>query len=323
MGIESQAIRLLLLAREMGADLGQSLTIGRQDLLVTGPQLKSIFHDFSMEVSAIDAAKLALGRDRFAEPLFERLGAKTVDSLDASDFEGATIVHDLNEPHDPALDECFSLVFDAGTLEHVFNVPTALRTMMSLVRRQGHLLMALPANNEMGHGFFQFSPDLFFRVLSPANGFELKAMFLAEPFESENWLAIRDPANAGMRVGFNVPRGPRYLFMIAERKEVVPLFTTSPQQSDYAAEWSTVPLKSANEKRLAFFDEAIALQSAQQGRISKKVVNKVPRFIRQPLRWLRQGQRLEALPDSRVMEPFIAKGGSRPNWERDGRAIVA
>jgi SAM-dependent methyltransferase len=302
---------LLLLAREMGADLSHSLTIGRQDLLVTGPQLKSIFADFGLEISDAEAETLAQGRNRFSEPLFERLGAEAVDSLDASGFEGASIVHDLNEPHDPALEQRFSLVFDAGTLEHVFDVPRALRTMMSLVRPQGHLLMGLPANNEMGHGFFQFSPDLFFRALSPDNGYRMKAMFLAEPFAGPEWLAVRDPAEARKRVGFNAPRGPRYLFLIAQRVEVLPLFTTPPQQSDYAAEWSTVPLKGANENRLAFFDREMASRDAEESHLSKRLIARAPRAIRLPLRWLRQGRKLEEAPDPRQMEQFLAKGGSK------------
>jgi SAM-dependent methyltransferase len=310
-GIESQAVRLLLIAREMGADLSSSLTIGRQDLLVTGQQLKSIFADFDISLSDPEAEALAQGRNRFAEPLFERLGAQTVDSLDASSFEGATIVHDLNQPHDPALEERFSLVFDAGTLEHVFDVPRALRTIMSLVRPQGHLLMALPANNEMGHGFFQFSPDLFFRVLSRENGYRMKAMFLAEPFAGPEWFAVRDPAEVHQRVGFNAPREPHYLFLIAQRIESVPLFAAPPQQSDYAAEWSHVPLKGANENRLAFFDREMAAREAEESRPGRRLIALAPQAVRQPLRWLRQGRRLDEGPDARQMQPFLAKGGAR------------
>jgi hypothetical protein len=33
-----------------------------------------------------------------------------------------------------------------------------------------------PANNQMGHGFYQFSPELFFRVFSQENGYLLRAL---------------------------------------------------------------------------------------------------------------------------------------------------
>ena len=310
MGIESQAIRLLLLAREMGADLTHSLTIGRQDLLTTGPELREILSDFGMSISEEDASNLARGRNRFAEPLFERLGAKTVDSLDVSNFEGATIVHDLNQPHDSSLEQRFSLVFDSGTLEHVFNVPTALRTIMSLVRTGGYLLMAVPANNEMGHGFYQFSPDFFFRTLAPENGFEIKALFLAEPFRGPDWLAVRDPAAVRARVGFNTPRGPQYIFLIAQRVAAIRPFAAPPQQSDYAAEWSDTPSKGANANRLQFFDREMDRMHAAQASLTHKLVDHAPDLIRRPLHWLRAGHRLEERPEATQMVPFVARSQS-------------
>jgi len=33
--------------------------------------------------------------------------------------------------------------------------------------------------------------------------------------------------------------------------------------------------------------------------------------VRQPLRWLRQGRRLDEGPDARQMQPFLAKGRAR------------
>jgi hypothetical protein len=89
------------------------------------------------------------------------------------------------------------------------------------------------------------------------------------------------------------------------------LFTTPPQQSDYAAEWSTVPLKGANENRLAFFDREMASRDAEESHLSKRLIARAPRAIRLPLRWLRQGRKLEEAPDPRQMEQFLAKGGSK------------
>jgi SAM-dependent methyltransferase len=311
-GIESQAIRLLLLAREMGADFSRSLTIGRQDLLITASDLRSIMADFGIRLPVEEAQTLAKGRNRFAEPLLERLGAETVDSLDASSFEGATIIHDLNEPPEPSMAERFSLVIDAGTLEHVFNVPTALATMMSVVRKGGHLLLAHPANNEMGHGLYQFSPDFYFRTLAPENGYRVKALFLAEIGGGPQWLAVRDPAAVRARVGFNVPRGPQYIFVIAERIEVVQLFSKPPQQSDYAAEWKENQSKGVSEERLAFFDRAIEQRSVSERSIRHKIVAHAPQTILRPLRWLRAGRQMDLKPDPSQMQPFLAKGGFRP-----------
>ena len=86
--------------------------------------------------------------------------------MDASSFEGATVVHDLNLPITEALKGRFDVVCDAGTIEHVMNFPTAIRNCMEMVRVGGHLILGTPANNFFGHGFYQFSPELWFRLFS-------------------------------------------------------------------------------------------------------------------------------------------------------------
>jgi 2-polyprenyl-3-methyl-5-hydroxy-6-metoxy-1,4-benzoquinol methylase len=76
-----------------------------------------------------------------------------VSSIDASDYENATYVHDLNVPIPDHLKGQFDLVDDGGTLEHVFNFPVALRNCMEMVKVGGHLLLNVPTNNFVGHGF--------------------------------------------------------------------------------------------------------------------------------------------------------------------------
>jgi len=117
----------------------------------------------------------------WADGLFRHLGAKELVSIDASGWEGATVVHDLNRPVPPDLLDRFTVVIDSGTLEHVFDFPTAIRNCMQMVRVGGHLLLMTPSNNEAGHGFYQFSPELLFRALSPAYGYSVVEMLLLEP----------------------------------------------------------------------------------------------------------------------------------------------
>ena len=92
-------------------------------------------------------------------------------SIDASAYENATMVHDMNLPVGDELKQKFSVVIDGGTLEHVFNFPTAIRNCMEMLKVGGHFFAHTMANNFMGHGFYQFSPELFYRVFSPENGF--------------------------------------------------------------------------------------------------------------------------------------------------------
>lgn len=175
------------------------------------------------------------GRTGFAEPLFEELGAREVRSLDASDWERATDIHDLNLPLPENLRGRFSAVVDSGTLEHVFNFPQALRSAMELVELDGHLILMAPTNDQPGHGFYQFSPDLFFRALTPDNGFTVERCAFKEDHGA--WYDVKDPADVGRRLEFRT-RKSSMLFVIARRVRIVPVFETWPQQSDYARAWS-------------------------------------------------------------------------------------
>src|SRR5664280_375069 len=156
MGLDLQSLRLLLVARRMGARFDRTVTLGRQDLLLTPRQIQKVCSAFGLSIDEQEAKQIALGRDRFCEPMLERLGAVVVDSVDANAFEGANIIHDLNQPMPAELQGRYDVVFDGGTLEHVFNFPSAMRSCLELPKVGGHFIMTSPANNQMGHGFYQF-----------------------------------------------------------------------------------------------------------------------------------------------------------------------
>jgi len=186
-------------------------------------------------VSDSEARADLTGGDGFAEPLFARLGAEEIRSMDASPFEGASDVHDLNEPIPTSLKQSFSAVIDSGTLEHVFNFPQAIANAMEMVELGGHVLLMNPTNNEGGHGFYQFAPELFFRILSPENGFSVERFLLRE-YLGRHWYEVADPAELGHRSQFR-SRGIAYLYVRARRVKVVAPFDSWPQQSDFVAAW--------------------------------------------------------------------------------------
>ncbi|WP_375402485.1 hypothetical protein [uncultured Sphingomonas sp.] len=288
MGIEVQTVKLLLLARRLGVDFTSTLTIGRQDVLATPDQAASVFARFGEKITDHEARTMSGKDDPFSDALFRKLGARSVDAMDISDFEGATLIHDLNRPLPPDQSRRFSLVFDGGTLEHVFANTTALATYMSLVEVGGHLIVAVPANNEMGHGFVQFSPEYFFRTLTAANGYRIEGLFLAPMFVDADWLLARDPASVGARVGHNGATRSTYIFVVAQRFAAEPIFATSPQQSDYAADWA----------RLA--DRAGQGHGGKPG-LKARVASKLPRKLVDALVGIRK---ITARPDPRHLAPF-------------------
>ncbi len=127
-------------------------------------------------------------------------------------------------------------MYDGGTLEHVFNYPQAIRNCMEMVRVGGHFLQVTNANNYMGHGFYQYSPELIYGIFSAENGYAVEAVLLHEFGGGNWWYRVSDPKEVGKRVEL-CNRRPTYMLTLARRISLAPVFARYPQQSDYVAIW--------------------------------------------------------------------------------------
>ena len=90
----------------------------------------------------------------------------------------------------------------------------------------------------MGHGFYQFSPELVYRVFCESNGFQIVTVLLQEEVRGGRTYVVADPAAVGKRVQVT-NRLPTTLGTIARKVTSSPIFSTPPQQSSYAAGWQT------------------------------------------------------------------------------------
>ena len=144
MGLDRNATRFLLQACQMGVRFDATLTLGRQYMLLSPERMALLLREHGRwpppEGEAAFLAALRGTRWRF-EVFARALGAGTVAAMDASTYEGAAIVHDLNQPVPPDLEERLDVVIDGGTLEHVFNFPVAIANCMRLLKTGGHLIL--------------------------------------------------------------------------------------------------------------------------------------------------------------------------------------
>jgi SAM-dependent methyltransferase len=234
MGLDINAVQFLISARQKGTRFDQTLMLGRQGLNVYPRKMVSLLEKHGLPAEKFKAANAECA---YAEPFFEALGGIRVESLDFSNFEGAKFVHDLNLPIPASMKEQFDVVYDGGTLEHVFNFPNALRNAMELLRPGGRLFIQNCANNLCGHGFYQFSPELFYRALSPENGFEVERMVIHRVGPYGGWWEVSDPNTIRERVEL-ITFTPMHLMVQAHRTEVKEVFAKMPQQSDYTVRWT-------------------------------------------------------------------------------------
>jgi len=233
MGLDSASVKFLCAAKSRGVDFSTTGMLGRQGFRPDSNTLQRVF-----SVLGIDRdAQRFLSEDDYCEPFFALLGAKQVVSVDASDYEGATVVHDMNRPIPDSLRERFSVLHDGGSLEHIFNAPQALKNCMEMVKVGGHFTQVSNANNFMGHGFWQFSPELIYRVFSPANGFLVEVLLLHERVPDGGWYIVADPEQVRTRVEL-CNSAPTYILTIARRMTIKEIFADPPQQSDYIPLWN-------------------------------------------------------------------------------------
>ncbi|MEP7356424.1 MAG: hypothetical protein ABI847_04245 [Anaerolineales bacterium] len=182
-------------------------------------------------------------RDYADDYLRDFLGVAVLSIVDYSAYQAADIIHDFNQPIPENLWGRFDAVIEGGSLEHIFNFPVAISNLMRLVKVGGSLFITTPANNLCGHGFYQFSPELMFRIFAPENGFELRRVVLFEAMfpgveltSNRRAFEVADPAAVHARVGL-VSSKPVTMMVEARKVEDRPLFTRAPLQSDYVSLW--------------------------------------------------------------------------------------
>lgn len=235
MGVALSGLNALLDLHSRFGEFGKTVQIGRQGLYIA-------HHEQAAADAAVRAHGLAdslgaiVATDIFADTnLLPRLGAHPVTAADASPYEGATIIHDFNDPVPSAYHLQFDTLLEFGSLEHVFNLPVALANIMRMLKVGGRLMSLNPANNWLGHGLYQFGPELPFRVYQGENGFRIVSVKLVgigdQPIE------LIDTGAAGMRNEIGTTAGPVDIITIAEKIADVEPFARWPQQGDYSHEW--------------------------------------------------------------------------------------
>lgn len=223
MGIDVHAVNFLKKVNERQS-LGNTITLGRQ----------GIHFSRQMAMSLVNA-----GSDYVVEPYCEGflckfLGASSVESIDNSSYESATHIHDMNRPLPDALVGRYDTVFDGGCLEHIFDVVQAFRNCSMLCRPGGQIVHILPSNNFCGHGFWQFSPELFFSLYSVENGYRDTEVYLAGVADYGNWYKVVAPTG-GKRV--NVFTSSELYVMVRTVVANQTFSHAKVQQSDYVYQW--------------------------------------------------------------------------------------
>jgi len=299
-GIDFHNFHFLRYAFQFGG-FGSTLTSGRQNL-----------HVRNREVSDFLAPEVEFRVGAYCEPLLGvRFGATRVDSVDASGFEGATFVHDMNKPIPEELFGKYDTIFDGGCLEHIFNAPQALWSLSKACRKGGQILHSLPANNFCGHGFWQFSPELFHSLYSTENGYVHTEVFIADLGRKDAWFKVARPSG-GKRI--NIHSATPLYVLVRTVKADDDFRHDNIQQSDYVYAWS----QNENNSLEPSPRDSLA-RRLRKSRAVDALRNLLPAAIARPARrWRpRAHERLDADNPGLTMTKFPATQETRPLSSND------
>ncbi len=245
MGLARPALRFLIREHRRHPLAGPLLQLGRQSLALDEAEIAALLRAEGVKPPAHSPP--ARSRDVF---FFNQLGLRDVHALDFSAYEGADLIHDLNQPIGEKLVGRFNFILDGGTSEHVFDVRQTMQNIVRLLQPGGRILHMQPANNYVNHGFFQFSPTFYYDYYA-ANGFTDLRGYLFEhgakkpfqgrlyelnPFIRQNQIASGN-YHRSMMVFFHAQKGPH------SSGDVVPTQThyaalagkTAPMAANYSA----------------------------------------------------------------------------------------
>ena len=255
MGMTFQTFDLLKKNIEEFGKLGNVLTLGRLGNQIDTKKLKL----FGLENNK------AFYKEYSDEILIEYLGAKSVDSIDNSDFESANIIHDMNNELNDIIKK-YDTIIDIGTSEHVFNINQNLKNISKLCKTGGRIIHCLPANNQCGHGFWQFSPELFFSLYNESNGYKSTRLHLIDNNNDKSyWQINKKPKNERLELNSFTPL---YIFVVTIKK--LENIIQKAQQSDYEYVWNKklVNIQSDTKKK------------STSSIIWKKIKDKIKYFFR-------------------------------------------
>lgn len=247
MGIDYHDARMLLEARLRGASFENTATVAHLALNLHPAEIASLQRVYRAGFPGSTVRPLENYRfgDYSDQYLRDALGVAALTIIDYSPYQGANLVHDLNQPVPEELWGRFDSIIEAGSLEHIFNFPVAITSLMKMAKVGGSIFITIPANNLCGHGFYQFSPEVMFRIFTQENGFELKRVALLEAaypavslVPKRKAYEVTDPARARSRVGL-VSRRPVMMMVEARKTSDAPLFARPPLQDSYVTLWNT------------------------------------------------------------------------------------
>ncbi|MBL6958636.1 MAG: hypothetical protein ISR52_06630 [Rhodospirillales bacterium] len=153
---------------------GRLVTLGRYNLWFTNADFLKMAETsgFKPKYTPGEDEDLAPNGGMSSRLFFRTLGFSELIEIEYFDEAPGLYIFDLNSQETPEdLIDTADAVFDFGTSEHVFHTPRLLAHIGRMLRSGGIVAHHTPMNNQVNHGFYQFSPTLYADYYG-VNGYE-------------------------------------------------------------------------------------------------------------------------------------------------------
>jgi hypothetical protein len=192
MGVALSSLTLLLNEHKRRPFGGTLLQLGRQDIYFDYATLCTFAQKAGVKLTPVPNIGVRLNQwmpgvqTLDEQTFFKSIGFDTVLSLDTSDYEQAEFIYDLNHPLPESMHGKFDVVFDGGSLEHIFHVPNALWNIHAMLKTDGRAIHHSPTHNYVDHGFYCFSPTLYYDYYEAAGYSDLRCHFVGHTLPYTN-----------------------------------------------------------------------------------------------------------------------------------------
>lgn len=243
MGISKAAVHYLLKEAKKEPFTGRVLTLGVQQVILSEDELGKLADRVGYKLTPVTDETIAkFDRHHHLTDMYllKSLGFDEVVRTDFSDFQGADFTMDMNQAETPA-DHIgkYDVLIDGGTIEHVFHLPNSLMHIFRFLKVGGRVVHISPSSNNIDHGFYMFSPTLFWDFYE-ANKFEFSSFKFIEYNRwgnTQKWIAADyEPGCLRYVSGGGLPRG-HYGIVLTARKTEESTGDTVPQMHRYTKTW--------------------------------------------------------------------------------------
>lgn len=146
---------------------GKLLSIGRQSVSLTTERLRAMIEAEGIAPRSSDTphiddrTRFSAGRGHISDvSMYSMFSDVEYQSMDVSDYEGATIIHDLCDPVPAELENQFDIIINGSCLDNLFDPAMALKNMSRMLKPHGRVLH-MERSNRVPNAYIAFSAAWF------------------------------------------------------------------------------------------------------------------------------------------------------------------